>query len=70
MRAEDIVMVKMVADLNVCQGYANCVVTAPDLFDLSEDGKVEVLVERPADMSLARQAVEACPVGALRLDDA
>ena len=63
-------MVNVVADLNVCQGYANCVVSAPDLFDLSEAGKVEVLVEGPADVSLARQAVEACPVGALRLDDA
>jgi ferredoxin len=62
-------MVTIVADLNVCQGYANCVVTAPDLFDLGEAGKVEVLVEQPADLSLARQAVEACPVGALRLDD-
>lgn len=63
-------MVKVVADLDVCQGYANCVVSAPDLFDLGDSGKVVVLVEQPKDVSLARQAVEACPVGALRLDDA
>lgn len=60
-------MLTVIADLAVCQGYANCVVSAPELFDLGDNSKVKVLVANPADLSLARGAVASCPVGALRL---
>lgn len=63
-------MVRIEADQDVCQGYANCVVTSPDLFDLNQSGKVEVLVGTPHDDAAARRAVAACPVSALRLEDA
>lgn len=61
-------MTKVVADLNKCQGYANCVVAAPEMFDLGDSGKVEILVAEVTDEPGARQAVESCPVGALRLE--
>lgn len=51
----------------VCQGYANCVVNAPDYFDLSDDGEV-VLLEASvpeADMIRVTEAVGSCPVAAL-----
>lgn len=59
----------LTADRNTCQGYANCVVAAPDVFDLDDDGKVLVLDSNPpADMAdEVAEAVESCPVRALSL---
>jgi ferredoxin len=63
--------VKIIADLETCQGYANCVIEAPDIFDIDEStGKVVVLEASPhpgmeAD---ARRAAAACPVKALTID--
>ena len=55
-------------DLETCQGYANCVAEAPDVFDLDENtNKAVVLVETvPEDLEQdALRAVDNCPVGAL-----
>lgn len=55
------------ADRDVCQGYANCVMAAPDYFDLDDDGKVIVLKpEVPeSDHAHVEAAVNSCPVSAL-----
>lgn len=60
---------RVVADLTRCQGYANCLITAPEVFDLSDDGKVLV---RDVDLALVDQAtlaeaVASCPAAALTL---
>jgi len=62
-------MAQIVTDTHVCQGYANCLVTAPDYFDLDDDGKVALLAEHPtaADEPVVREAVASCPVRALKL---
>lgn len=59
------------ADLEVCQGYANCVVGAPDHFDLDDDGLVVVLKAKVAEADLARvtEAARSCPVSALVVED-
>jgi ferredoxin len=59
------------ADVKRCQAYANCLSAAPDLFDLGENGLVEVLVEEPAPerMPAARKAEKLCPVAAISLKD-
>jgi len=52
-------------------GYANCVIEAPDLFDIDEDtDKAVVLVETPEgdQVTAAREAVRVCPAVALRLE--
>jgi 3-phenylpropionate/trans-cinnamate dioxygenase ferredoxin reductase subunit len=57
------------ADRDACQGYANCVVAAADLFDLDDDGLVVVLrrdIDEP-DRAEAEEAVASCPAAALRL---
>jgi ferredoxin len=64
--------VRIEADGDVCIAAGQCFVTAPGVFDLDEDdGTVVVLVAEPdgADADAARQAVAACPSGALRLAD-
>lgn len=60
------------ADLQACQGYANCVVGATDYFDLDDDGIVVVLrTEVPAtDRLRVTEAARSCPVTALVVEDA
>ncbi len=62
--------VRIDADREVCIGSGVCSWTAPDLFEQdAEEGRVVVrrlLVSGDA-MSLAREAVDLCPSGALSL---
>ncbi|MFE3021656.1 ferredoxin [Streptomyces sp. NPDC059256] len=60
------------ADLDACQGYANCVVAAPDTYDIDDDGLVVLLRESidEADLPRIREAVHSCPVSALTIEDA
>ncbi|GGZ61988.1 hypothetical protein GCM10010387_64420 [Streptomyces inusitatus] len=57
---------RIVVDLNRCQGYAQCVFLAPEVFELHGE---EALMYDPAvpDGQLERvaRAVAACPVGAV-----
>jgi ferredoxin len=49
-----------------------CALTAPDLFTQDDDGFGEMLPGRPAttgDHPLVREAVRACPVGAVALTE-
>ena len=61
---------RITADLQVCQGFANCSVNAPDLFDLDDDDRVVVLRDEIGDDELAHadEAVPSCPVTALKLE--
>jgi len=62
--------VKVVADRNVCIGAGNCVMTAPDVFDQSEDdGTVVLLQDSPSEEQEAavRRAVSLCPSGAIAI---
>jgi ferredoxin len=58
------------ADQTKCEGYGNCVIAAPGLVDLDEEGVVVVVNERFPESALGRaeNAVRSCPVGALRVD--
>jgi ferredoxin len=63
---------RVVVDLDECQGYANCVVEAPDLFDLDDEtGKAIVLVDlvEPNQEDDARSAVANCPVTAIAIEE-
>jgi ferredoxin len=58
------------ADLDACQGYANCVVAAGDLFDIDDDGVVVLLRTEVAESERARvtEAARSCPVSALSIE--
>jgi ferredoxin len=58
------------ADVAACECYANCVVIAPEIFEIS-DGRVSVLeADPPAELhGSAREAVENCPVAALWIEE-
>ena len=59
------------ADLEACQGYANCVVGADEYFDIDDDGVVILLrTEVPeSDRARVEEAARSCPVSALLVED-
>lgn len=59
---------RIVVDLDKCEGYANCVTDAPEVFDVSDEtNKVVVLDEHPPDELLGKvtEAELNCPVQAI-----
>lgn len=60
------------ADLDACQGYANCVVGAEDYFDIDDEGVVVLLrTEVPeSERGRVEEAARSCPVSALVVEDA
>ncbi|MCX4486465.1 ferredoxin [Streptomyces anulatus] len=59
-------------DKERCVGAGMCVLTAPDVFAQDDDGFSELLPGHPAGTGnhpLVREAVRACPVGAVSLSD-
>lgn len=56
-------------DLDKCCGYGDCVLAAPDVFDLDDDNVARVLDPDPgpgAEDTVA-EAAAACPVGAIEV---
>jgi ferredoxin len=62
-------VIKVEADRELCQGYANCIAASPDVFDIDDDGVVVVLRDEVEDSERVRveESVRSCPVTALRL---
>lgn len=60
---------KIHADKDVCQGFGNCALAAPEYFDVDDDGIVVVLEETvPAEkVAEATEAVRWCPIRALEI---
>jgi ferredoxin len=59
-------------DLSTCQGYANCVIEAPEVFDLDDATSKAVVLLDTVPESLeeqARHAVDNCPVRAIELHE-
>jgi ferredoxin len=61
---------RVLVDRERCVGSGTCEALAPDLFEVGDDGVVELLrPDQGGDEAVARDAVSACPTGALSLDD-
>jgi len=56
-------------DRDLCIGSAMCVATAPDVFELDDEGLSRVVDGGAADEETLRQAAEGCPVQAVILED-
>jgi ferredoxin len=54
-------------DRDTCVGSGSCEYTAPDVFEVGDDGVVQVTGPVNGDDKRVRDAVEECPVGALKL---
>jgi ferredoxin len=64
-------MSRLRVDRDLCEGYANCVLQAPDVFDLGDDNIVVLRSGDTGETDHERiaEAVASCPVAALTLDD-
>lgn len=62
---------RIVIDWDLCQGHANCMGEAPEIFRVDNEGKLTVLDERPpqALRSKIDLAVRYCPTGAISLEE-
>lgn len=63
---------RITVDLQRCEGFASCVITAPELFDLDDAASVAVVLEpSPAEdaQPAALEAAASCPVRAITVLD-
>jgi ferredoxin len=62
---------KIHIDWDLCQGHANCMGDAPEVFRVDDDGKLTVLIEEPPEAlhDKVASAVRYCPTGAISLRD-
>ena len=62
---------KVVVDLSVCNLHGLCVETAPEVFEIGDDGALHVLNETPPDDLRAKvnRAVRECPTGAISIEE-
>ena len=63
---------RVIVDLDVCAAHGDCVIAAPEIFDLGDDDEVvTVLLEEPGEelRAQAERAVEDCPVSAIRIEE-
>lgn len=56
-------------DAAKCSGIGLCEMTAPDVFEVGEDGQAHLLNDSPGETELAaaKEAVANCPTGALSI---
>lgn len=61
-------MARVSIDGGKCQGHGRCALIAPDVFDVSDEGVGQVLVDSVPEENLAdvEEAVESCPEAAIR----
>ena len=61
---------KVVVDLSVCNLHGLCVETAPEVFEIGNDGALHVLKETPPEDLRAKvdRAVRECPTGAISIE--
>jgi sterol 14-demethylase len=65
--------IRITVDRDLCQGHGDCVLVAPEAFEVDPvERKVRLRIERPDDALRERvaEAVRRCPTGALSIDAA
>jgi ferredoxin len=60
---------RVVVDRERCEGYARCVESAPNVFELGDDGQSRPRLERPGEelRAAVERAVRRCPRQAIRI---
>ena len=63
-------MKKVVVDLSVCNLHGLCVETAPEVFEIGDNGELHVLNETPPEDLRAKmdRAARECPTGAISIE--
>ena len=60
---------KVVIDHDLCEGHSRCMKTAPEVFEVREDDKSYLLIERPGEhlRPKVELAVKLCPRQAIAI---
>jgi ferredoxin len=60
---------KIVVDFDRCQSHGVCTEEAPEVFQLTDEGFLEILKEQPEETlrDSVERAVERCPTAAIRI---
>jgi len=63
--------VRIKLDRDLCQGHGTCCAEAPEVFELDDAGRLQILQDEPgaALRESVRMAVKYCPTHALALED-
>jgi ferredoxin len=63
-------MMKVVVNFDVCMSNAQCVLAAPEVFEVREDGFLYVLQEEPSEALRAKveNAARLCPTQAITIE--
>ena len=60
---------KVHVDMNLCQSHGECVIAAPDVFELGDDDVLVWQEDVPEERRAAvEEAVNACPMSAIRIE--
>ena len=62
---------KVIVDFDLCQGHANCMGDAPEVFRVDDEGMLTILLEQPPEAMRDRVELAAryCPTQAIRIQD-
>ena len=62
---------KVIVDFDACMSNAQCMIWAPQVFEVREDGYLYVLDDEPPESLRAgvEQAARYCPTQAIRIED-
>lgn len=63
---------KVIVDTSICEAHGDCVLAAPEVFDLDDDDNVVRVLQQEPGEELRDQVEEAeqmCPVSAIRIED-
>jgi ferredoxin len=61
---------KVIVDLTACDLHGLCVDTAPEVFEIADDGALRVLNETPPEdlRDRVQKAARECPTGAITIE--
>ena len=62
---------KVIVDQSICNLHGLCVETAPEVFEIGDDGTLRVRDESPPEGVRAKvdKAVRECPTGAISIEE-
>ncbi|MHB8383264.1 MAG: ferredoxin [Candidatus Binataceae bacterium] len=62
---------KVVVDLKLCEGNQRCQESAPEVFEVRDDDKAHLLIEKPPEplREKVKLAIKMCPRQAITLED-
>lgn len=62
---------KIVVDANLCDLHGLCVEAAPEVFEIDDNGTLQVLNEAPPEglRTKVSKAVQECPTGAISVEE-